>query len=139
MPLSLSERIAWILRTRGLSVRQLALKATLSHTYVGALAKGARDNLTRASAEKLAAAAGVDPGWLMTGEGAPEPGAGALGGDPPALTQALALLEGRVAPAVRVALRAERPTEAWGVEKWIERALFLQDVYAKLPPDPGKS
>jgi transcriptional regulator with XRE-family HTH domain len=137
VPLSLADRIAWILKARGLTARQLSIKAGLSHTYIGLLLKGTRGTnagLTQTSATKIAEAGVVDLTWLLTGEGEPEPGVGPIGGDPSALTQALALLGDRLSPPVRVALRAERAPVAWGVEDWIERGLYLQTVYDKLPP-----
>lgn len=129
MPTSLAERVLWILKTRGLNARQLAIKAGLSHTYIGSLIKGNLSNLTQASAVKIATAGGVDLTWLLTGEGSPEPGLSS----PAALTQALALLGGRIADPVKEALRAEPPHPEWGVEEWLERALHLQGLYAKLP------
>lgn len=133
MPLSLAERIAWILSARAMNPRQLSLKSGLSHTYVGFLLKGTKTNLTTSSGAKLAEAAGVDLNWLLTGEGLPEPGAIVGGVEPPALTQALALLGDRLAQPVKTALRAERPAQAWTVEQWIDRGLHLRGVYEKLP------
>jgi transcriptional regulator with XRE-family HTH domain len=138
VPTTLAERIAWILRARDISARQLGLQAGLSHTYVGLILQGRRTNLTGVTAAKLAATAKVDQHWLLTGEGQPEPGVvvDALpGADTPALVQALALLGERLSPPVKTALRAERPGAAWTVEQWIERGLHLQSVYDKLPQD----
>lgn len=58
----------WQVRTqRGLSVLALAQVAGLSHTAVGNLERGAIPNV--ATAESLAKALGVSPGWLAYGLG----------------------------------------------------------------------
>jgi transcriptional regulator with XRE-family HTH domain len=137
---SLAERIAWILEARDITARQLGLRAGLSHTYIGALLKGTRGaqaGLTQTSATKIAEAAKVDLQWLLTGDGEPEPGV-VVGGDPPALTQAVALLGDRVSQPVKTALRAQKAPASWEVEQWIERALHLQAVYDKLPQKLGR-
>jgi transcriptional regulator with XRE-family HTH domain len=138
----LSQRIAWILATKNWSQRDLAARAGVSPNYISLLIKGDRGSrgLTQTTAQKIASAAGVDTHWLLSGEGEPTPGAGSLlpGQDPPALVQALALLGDRVVQPVRVALRAERPTEAWGVQEWIARAKELQEIYDNLPQNFGK-
>ena len=132
---TLAERINWILETKGLSARALAIAANVSPNYIGLLRKGERGGrgLNGETARRIAAAGGVDLGWLQTGEGSPE---GETLDDPyPARVQALALLQGRVAAEVRVALRVERPSEPWDVERWIERAKELQRVYEKVVKD----
>jgi len=77
---TLPERLAWLLEhTRGpdgkpWSRRSLSLAAGLSASHVGQLLRerlGKRPSVDTISA--LAAAAGVDPQWLMTGEGSPSP------------------------------------------------------------------
>lgn len=58
----------WQVRTqRGLSVLALAQAAGLSHTAVGNIERGAIPNV--ATAESLAKALGVSPGWLAYGLG----------------------------------------------------------------------
>jgi transcriptional regulator with XRE-family HTH domain len=138
----LSQRIAWILTTKGWSQRDLAGRAKVSPNYISLLIKGDRGSrgLTLVTAQKIASAAEIDVRWLLSGEGEPLPGAGAQPGfqDPPALVQALTLLGDRVAQPVRVALRAERPTEPWDVREWIARAKELQEIYDNLPQNFGK-
>lgn len=137
--LTLAERIAWILSTRSISARQLALRSKVSPNYISLLLKGERGStgLTHKTAVKIATGGEVDLHWLLTGEGQPIQGA-AVGGDPPPLQQALALLKDRLSQPVKDALRAERPNTPWAVEEWIARGLHLQQVYDNLPPTSKK-
>jgi transcriptional regulator with XRE-family HTH domain len=137
----LSERIAWLLTHKGWSQRDLAKEAGLSPNYISLLVKGARGGtrgLTLATAKKIANAAGVDVQWVLEGVGEPVPGVG-TGPVPHALAQALALLEGRIAPQVRMALQAEVPHPEWSVREWLDRGLELQAMYDSLPQDLSKS
>ncbi|HEU4408917.1 MAG TPA: helix-turn-helix transcriptional regulator [Polyangiaceae bacterium] len=127
---------------KGWSQRDLATKSGVSANYISLLIKGDRGTrgLTLSTAQKIASAAEIDLQWLMSGEGEPLPGSGPQmpSPDPPALVQALTLLGDRIAQPVRVALRAERPAEPWGVREWIARAKELQEIYDSLPQDFNK-
>lgn len=79
---TLAERIDWVLKNRGLNMASWGLKAGLSRGVVSQALKregegngggfGSVNNL------KLAEAAAVDPAWLSTGQGEPEPGGRAV-------------------------------------------------------------
>jgi transcriptional regulator with XRE-family HTH domain len=72
--LTLAERIRWVLTHRNVSARKLSLKAGLSQSHVGQLARGQLGNqVSGPTLVAIAQAAGVDPMWLQTGEGSPEP------------------------------------------------------------------
>jgi hypothetical protein len=76
-PGTFQERISWILANRDFqSERDIALKAGLSHaTLANALRferAGRPIQLMSDTAVRLAAAASVDVGWLLTGSGAPD-------------------------------------------------------------------
>jgi transcriptional regulator with XRE-family HTH domain len=60
-----------------LSMRALSEKADFSPNYIGALLRGEIDKRgpSADSLRRLAEAAGVDPDWMITGKGLPEPGA----------------------------------------------------------------
>lgn len=134
---TLAERVQWILESRGMSDRALARASGVSHNYIGMLRKGGRGNrgLSHQMARKLAAATGVDPRWLMTGEGSPAPIVDPDSDPHSGRQQALALLEGRLPGPVRAALMAERPAEEWDVEKWLDRARALKALYTKVVQD----
>lgn len=133
----LRHRIAWVLETKGLSARAWAAKSGVSAPYINMLRKGERGGrgLTPETAGKLAGAAGIDPTWLLTGEGSPEPGVAAPDAPedlPVALVQALTLLGDRIDGPVRVALRAEKAGKTWSVDQWVDRARDLQRTYDRV-------
>jgi transcriptional regulator with XRE-family HTH domain len=133
-----SERVRWILSSRNLSDRALAKAAGVSHNYIGLLRRGQRGErgLSPETARKIAVAAGVDPHWMLTGEGSPSVGLDPAADSHPARQQALALLEGRIDGPVKSALLAERPAEEqWPVDRWIDRARELQTLYEKVVRD----
>lgn len=73
-PSPLGERLAWLLELTGLSGRELAGKAGVSHALVGQIVRGENKETRRDKIEAFARAADVDPGWLLTGAGEPRPG-----------------------------------------------------------------
>lgn len=144
----LKDRIAWLLKERGLSIRDLADLSGVGRSQIGSLKTGQRGKrgLSPDLAQKLATATNVDAEWLRTGKG--EPGGGLLlpGAPPPAApdpfpnrTQALALLKGLVAPQVEEALRQEPATkDDLPLEKWLDRARELQRLFDDLERDLSK-
>lgn len=71
---TLKGRIAWILADRKLSGRELAKRAGLrSATHVNLIRAGKVKAIEGDIAAKIARAGRVQLGWLLTGEGTPEP------------------------------------------------------------------
>jgi len=71
--MGMRQRIAATIEQRpGLSIRAASLAAGMSDSMLGKYLKGDTDSMTIKSAEKLADALGVDPRWLIFGEGDPE-------------------------------------------------------------------
>lgn len=64
--------MAVIERSPSLSVRSVSLAAGLSDSMLHKFLRGGTDSMTIRNAEKLAEALGVDPQWLIFGEGDPE-------------------------------------------------------------------
>jgi transcriptional regulator with XRE-family HTH domain len=71
---TLADRVRWILENRDFrSQRDLSLKAGLSESHVGLLARGDLGKKTASETlEKIARAANVSFHWLSTGEGSPD-------------------------------------------------------------------
>lgn len=55
-----------------LSVRGVSIAAGMSDSLLRKFLKGQNDSMTIKTAEKLAEALGVDPRWLIFGEGEPD-------------------------------------------------------------------
>lgn len=66
---NLAERLAWAREQRGLSQEALAKLAGVSQSTIGNIEAGIRQ--TARKIIEIAAAAGVDPTWLATGQGEP--------------------------------------------------------------------
>lgn len=75
-PGSLADRLRHVLATTGLKAATLSKQAGLAPGHVGLILSGTvKGGVTPETMQRLASAAGVDYGWLATGEGSPEPGA----------------------------------------------------------------
>ena len=66
---TLRERLEYARRLRNLSRRALSLKAGVAQALVGQIERGARSDPYGSTVAALAAALGVDAGWLLTGDG----------------------------------------------------------------------
>jgi len=81
------QRIRWLLAARGLSARELSLKAGVGESYVGQVERGETgENMQRKTAAKIARATGVSAEWVMSGQEPPDgsgPTPETLAVDPP--------------------------------------------------------
>lgn len=71
--MDMRERIKSIIDANpDLSIRNASLAAGMSDSFLSKFLKGQTDSMTIRTAEKLADALGVDPQWLIFGEGDPD-------------------------------------------------------------------
>ena len=71
---TLAKRLSWARAQMGLSQQDLARAADVSQGTIGNLEAGIRNTARKITS--IAAALGVDPGWLADGTGHPIPGTG---------------------------------------------------------------
>lgn len=146
---TMAERVTWVLQNttnpktgKKWSQRSLSLAAGLSQSHVGQILRGRLgENQRGNTAKKIAAAAGINHVWLMTGDGEPR-----LETVPARKLAAELCREAEVLEAAVLAVLAEAPTEAqrrWHTLRWAsymqERALKMTLDAFQTEPSPASA
>ena len=123
--MGLGERIREARAAKGLSQRELAVKAGVSAGQIGHLEKGSRDNPERETSVAIAAALEVGVEWLLTGNNPRVPHEDLVdAGDPyPARAAAITRMRGLVSEQAIATVRADHNLGTLTEAEWVEELL----------------